>query len=493
MPSLQLSKLPPNVLATKYQVRGAVYLAAQELQRKGREIIFTSVGNPHGLGQVPLTFVRQVIALVAAPFLLEDPAIAAKFPADAIARAKEYLADLKSLGAYTDSRGSCLVRQQVAEFLERRDGLKSRWDHIWLTDGASAAVRLGLQLLIRGTGFRDGILVPIPQYPLYSASIALLGGVLIPYQLEEEEEWGLNLDSIQAAVDRARRDGICPRGLVFINPGNPTGQQLTEPQILGMATICHKEELALLCDEVYQDNVYAGARPFMSARSVVAKAGGRLLAETQILTFHTVSKGAFGECGLRGGMVELMNVPEDVVAEMYKLSSINLSPNVPGQVAMGVMVKPPVSGDPSFDLWVSERREVLLSLERRAAAITKAFNSLPGMTCVAAGSLYAFPKVALPEGAVVAAKSKGLAPDVMYCLEMLNETGIATTPGSGFGQKDGTFHFRTTILPPEDKIDYFCDAVKKFHTGFMAKYGQPVPKPVPGYQENSANFGPSSM
>jgi len=163
MPSLQLSKLPPNVLATKYQVRGAVYLAAQELQRKGREIIFTSVGNPHGLGQVPLTFVRQVIALVAAPFLLEDPAIAAKFPADAIARAKEYLADLKSLGAYTDSRGSCLVRQQVAEFLERRDGLKSRWDHIWLTDGASAAVRLGLQLLIRGTGFRDGILVPIPQ------------------------------------------------------------------------------------------------------------------------------------------------------------------------------------------------------------------------------------------------------------------------------------------------------------------------------------------
>ena len=152
MPSLHISKISPQVLETKYQVRGAVYLAAQEREKQGKEVIYTSVGNPHGLGQIPLTFLRQVMALCTAPFLLEDPNIAKSFPSDAISRAREYLKDIKSVGAYTDSRGSMLVRRQVAEFLERRDGLVANPNHIFLSDGASAAVRLGLQLLIRGRG-----------------------------------------------------------------------------------------------------------------------------------------------------------------------------------------------------------------------------------------------------------------------------------------------------------------------------------------------------
>ena len=139
-------------------------------------------------------------------------------------------------------------------------------------------------------------------------------------------------------------------------------------------------------------------------------------------------------------MVEILNVPADVIAEMYKLASINLSPNVPGQVAMGVMTQPPRRGEPSYELFYSERQAVLDSLARRAKAITDALNVLPGVKCVEAGSLYAFPSITLPEGAIKAAELAGMAPDVFYCIEMLNETGIATTPG-GFGQKDGTFHF----------------------------------------------------
>lgn len=470
MPSLSMEKLSENIIATKYQVRGAVYLAATERQRQGKEVIFTSVGNPHQLGQVPLTFLRQVLALVTAPFLMDDPKTANAFPADAIRRAREYLSNITSVGAYTDSRGSSLVREQVAKFLHDRDGIPAHIDLIFLTDGASAAVRLGLQMLIRGTGFRDGILVPIPQYPLYSASIALLGGILIPYELDEDADWGLNMQSLQNAIDQARADYICPRALVFINPGNPTGQQLTESQLAGMIQICHTEQLALLADEVYQENVYGDARPFISARSVLGRIGGKVAEETQLLTFHTVSKGSLGECGLRGGFVELMNIPEDVVGEMYKLASINLSPNVPGQIAMGVLVNPPQRGDESYTQWEAERSAVIDSLARRAAAITKALNSLPGVRCAAAGSLYAFPQITLPPGAITAAQSKGVAPDVFYCLELLNETGIATTPGSGFGQKDGTFHFRTTILPPEEKIKQFGDSIKKFHLGFIAKY-----------------------
>jgi len=366
----------------------------------------------------------------------------------------------------------------VAEWLLKRDGLPSHPDRIYLTDGASPALRLSLQLLIRGTGFRDGILVPIPQYPLYSASIALLGGILIPYELDEANDWGLSIENVQRAVDKARADFICPRAVVFINPGNPTGQQLSEEQILGLLQVCHKEQLCLLADEVYQDNVYGKARPFISARSVLAKAGGKLLQEVQLLTFHTVSKGALGECGLRGGMVEVMNVPPDVEAQMYKLASINLSPNVTGQIAMGVMVKPPVPGDESYGQWTKERAAVLSSLGRRAAAITDALNKLPGMHCVDAGSLYAFPSITLPPAAIAAAKAADVAPDVFYCLALLDATGIATTPGSGFGQKDGTYHFRTTILPPESKLTAFCDSIRDFHLDFMKKYSGPVPTEI---------------
>lgn len=471
--SLSIDKTSPDVLSTKYEVRGAVYIAALERLKQGKEVVFTSVGNPQGLGQKPLTFLRQVMALVAAPFLMDDPTTAAAFPSDAIARAKEYLADFVSLGAYTDSRGTMSVRKQVAAFLERRDGLKASPDNIFLTDGASVAVRLALRMLIRGPGFRDGILVPIPQYPLYSAAIALLGGELIPYHLCEEEEWGMDMGTIATAVQRARKKGVTPRGLVFINPGNPTGQQLTEQQLYSLLELCHTEKLTLLADEVYQDNVYAGARPFISARSVLAKCirnGSPMGTETQLLTFHTASKGYCGECGMRGGMVELMNIPADVLSEMYKLASINLSPNVPGQVALGVMLCPPQPGDPSYALYREEKDSVIASLGRRAAAMTESF-SLPGMRIVAAGSMYAYPQIEIPPAAVKRAAELGLAPDVFYCIELLNETGIAATPGSGFGQKDGTFHFRTTILPPEEKMEWFKGAVRDFHMKFLQRWG----------------------
>lgn len=472
MPSLTLDKLSPNILNTQYQVRGLVYLAAQERLNEGKDVIFTSVGNPQQLGQVPLTFLRQVLALVTAPFLMDDPATRGAFPPDAIERAREYLDDITSVGAYTDSRGSIIVRQQVCDFLERRDGVGSHPNRVFLTDGASAAVRLGLQMLIRGNGFRDGILVPIPQYPLYSASIALLGGVLIPYELDEHADWGLNMQNIQCAVNRARADCVCPRGLVFINPGNPTGQVLSADELAGLIDVCHREEIALLADEVYQDNIYSD-QPFVSARKVLADMGGAAAAETELLTFHTVSKGALGECGLRGGMVEVTNVCQPVVAQMYKLASINLSPNVVGQIAMGVLTTPPQPGDFSYDRWTAERAAVMASLARRAAMITDALNALPGVTCVDAGALYAFPSITLPPAAVEAARQKELAPDVLYCLELLQATGIATTPGSGFGQKEGTYHFRTTILPPEERMDEFADLIKRFHLAFLEKYRNP--------------------
>jgi glutamate--glyoxylate aminotransferase len=126
------------------------------------------------------------------------------------------------LGAYSDSRGIPGVRKEVAEFIQRRDGYPSDPELIYLTDGASKGVMQMLNAIIRNG--RDGILVPVPQYPLYSAAISLFGGSLVPYYLDEEANWGLDLVNTRQSVAAARSNGITIRAMVIINPGNPTGQ-----------------------------------------------------------------------------------------------------------------------------------------------------------------------------------------------------------------------------------------------------------------------------
>ncbi len=178
-----------------------------------------------------------------------------------------------------------------------------------------------------------------------------------------------------------------------------------------------------------------------------------------------------GECGIRGGYFELLGLPEDVKQEIYKLCSISLCSNVLGQLATGLMVNPPSEGAESFSLYCKERDDILLSLHRRALTMTQALNELEGVTCNNIdGALYAFPSITLPDKAIAAAEAKGMAPDALYCLALLDATGLVVVPGSGFGQQPGSYHFRTTILPPEDKIADVVALLKKFHASFLAQY-----------------------
>ena len=191
----------------------------------------------------------------------------------------------------------------------------------------------------------------------------------------------------------------------------------------------------------------------------------------ELLSLHTVSKGAYGECGLRGGYMELHNIDPKVIDEIYKISSINLSPNVVGQVALGIMVNPPKLGEASYPQFKKEKDEVIASLKRRARLITDAFNSLEGVVCQETdGAMYSFPRITLPPAAMEAAKAKGKAGDVMYCLELLDETGLSCVPGSGFQQAPGTFHLRTTILPSEATFPDIVSRFTNFHKGFMQRY-----------------------
>jgi len=260
--------------------------------------------------------------------------------------------------------------------------------------------------------------------------------------------------------------------MVVINPGNPTGSCLTEKNIEDILQFCHKEHILLMADEVYQENVY-GKEQFVSFKKKLFQLPSHIRNEIELISFHSTSKGLLGECGKRGGYFELTNIDSDIKGLIYKLLSITLCPNITGQITMDIMVAPPQPGDPSYDLYQSERQAIYNSLKRRASLVVDKLNSLPQVSCQRAeGALYAFPRIELPSKAIKRAKEESLEPDMYYCLKLLEETGLCVVPGSGFGQKEGQYHFRTTFLPSEEHLEEVLASYEKFHKKFLKTYNE---------------------
>ena len=135
------------------------------------------------------------------------------------------------------------------------------------------------------------------------------------------------------------------------------------------------------------------------------------------------------------------------------------------------MCNHPKKGDESYDLFRSEYDELFASLQRRANVLSKNLSEIEGISCQNIdGAMYAFPTIKIPSKAAEEAKKKGIAADALYCTELLENAGICCVPGSGFGQKDGTFHLRTTLLPPEKDIQQVVERMAEFHNKFNAKY-----------------------
>ena len=370
-------------------------------------------------------------------------------------------------GAYSESKGALVCREAVARFIARRDGHPCDVEDLFLTDGASPGVHYFMKCLLRDKN--DCVLTPIPQYPLYSATITLYGGTLLPYYLDESTGWGLDVGALAAHVAAARRAGQHVRALVVINPGNPTGQCLSRANQDQVVRLCAEEGIVLLADEVYQDNVYAEGKSFTSFKKVACELG--LLHQVPLVSFNSISKGAVGECGRRGGYFEATGFDPAVKDQLLKLASMNLCSNVSGQICMALVCDPPLEGQPSYPKYAKERADILASLKRRAAVITTALNTMEGVTCNAAeGAMYVFPQLRLPPKAVAAAVASGKPADFFYCWRLLEATGITVVPGSGFGQANGTWHFRTTFLPPEADMEAVCERITQFHAAFMDEF-----------------------
>jgi alanine transaminase len=197
-----------------------------------------------------------------------------------------------------------------------------------------------------------------------------------------------------------------------------------------------------------------------------------------LFSLHSVSKGFLGECGHRGGYLELRNVPDTVLAEFIKLQSISLCANVSGQIATYVMVASPRPGDESYDQYVRERDGILADLKEKAEILGTGINRIEGMSVeIPEGAMYAFVRFELPHEQGFDAEAMNpeerreydAARDSAYCLALLEETGICVVPGSGFGQLPGTLHFRTTFLPPKEEIQEFVAKLAAFHVRYTKR------------------------
>ncbi|CAH8491068.1 unnamed protein product [Dicrocoelium dendriticum] len=262
---------------------------------KDVNIFHCNVGDCHAAGQLPITFFRQIMAGLCLPCLLDD----ITFPTDVKRRVKLIRNSCHghSVGSYSDILGIRTLREAVADFIEQRDEFPSNIDDIFLTCGATEAIRYLLCLLSTGLdgAKRAGIMLPIPQFPFYSATITEFNLYQIGYYLDETRNWDLNPEELTRALTEAR-DRCIPRAIVVINPGNPTGQVLSRESMEQVIRFAVQHGLVLLADEVYQFNVhYPEFYPWISFKRVLHEMGAGFADRLEMASFMSCSKGYVGE------------------------------------------------------------------------------------------------------------------------------------------------------------------------------------------------------
>jgi len=464
-----------NLVEMEYAVRGPIPLRAAELRARGHRTIPCNIGNPQALGQPPLTYYRQVLGLLeepgriarerrlnqAAPTALGEEDLISEH---VLAEAERILEGMETgMGAYTASQGPAFVREAVARYIDQRDGgpegkpaRATDPDRIFLTNGASEGAMYVLELLLSQPS--DGVMIPIPQYPLYSAALRRCGATQVDYHPHEEQGWTLDRGVLEEAHAKAVADGVTVKAIVVINPGNPTGAILPEQSVREVIEFARDKGLVILADEVYQHNLY-GAK-WVSFARVLGDA-----TDVPLFSLHSTSKGYYGECGHRGGYLEIRNPPQirdtplSFLEVLYKRASVSLCPNTLGQALTYLMVNPPPAGSAPHARFVQERDAVLERLQQKAELIRAAFDQMDGVRCFGRiGAMYLFPRLdRLPPGT----------DDFQYCMALLEETGLVTVNGSGFGQRPGTHHLRIAFLPPREMLEEVLPAWIEFHNRYV--------------------------
>ncbi|MCA9291220.1 MAG: aminotransferase class I/II-fold pyridoxal phosphate-dependent enzyme [Phycisphaerales bacterium] len=301
--------------------------------------------------------------------------------------------------------------------------------HTYITSGASEAIELALAALADPG---DNVLTPSPGYPLYTAVLAKLGVENRGYFLDEDAGWQPDLADLRRRIDDRTR------AIVLINPNNPTGSLCDESTLRALIDLAVEHNLVIFSDEIYDKLVFDGGTHTSTAA---------LSAEAKIITFNGLSK-SYVVPGFRIGWGIISGPPaelEDYCEAIRKMERARLSANHPEQYA----IRPALEGDQSHLV------DMMARLTTRRDITASRLNAIDGISCVTpGGAFYAFPRIDL-----------GVS-DTEFCTRVIRETGVVVVPGSGFGQRPGTEHFRVVFLPPDDVLERAFDRIAQIAASY---------------------------
>ena len=400
----QSSKLN-NVL---YDIRGPILEEANRMEAMGHRILKLNIGNT-------------------APFGFEAP--------DAIMM--DIIRHLPVTQGYSDSRGLYSARTAIVQHYQNRGILDLEPNDVYLGNGVSELIPMTLQALCETD---DEILVPMPDYPLWTASVALSGGKPVHYLCDEENNWYPDLEDIKSKITSRTK------GIVVINPNNPTGSVYPRHILQQIVDVAREHELVVFTDEIYEKIIYDGAE----AINLATLTGDDVLC----LTFSGLSK-AYRVCGYRAGWVAITGPKHEAanyIEGITLLASMRLCSNVPAQHA----IQTALGGYQSIDALVAPGGRLH---EQRDVAY-RMLIEIDGISCNQSdGALYLFPKVDTEKFNIV--------DDEKFMLDLLKEQKILFSHGGAFNWHKPD-HFRLVFLPD---VQTLTDALNRLGE-FLSDYKQ---------------------
>jgi len=398
MKTIKKSAKLANVL---YDVRGPIVDAAKQMEDEGQKIIKLNIGNLAPFGFEPPEEIVQDMAI-----------------------------NLPASAGYSDSKGIFSARKAVMHYTQEQGIADVTLDDIYLGNGASDLITMAANALLSDG---DEMLVPAPDYPLWTAVASLSGGTPVHYLCDEDNGWMPNLDDI--------RRKITPRtkAIVVINPNNPTGALYSDELLLGIVAIAREHGLVLMADEVYDKVLFDDVK-----HTAIAS----LSTDVLTLTFNSLSK-AYRSCGYRAGWMVISGDKSgaaDYIEGLNMLANIKLGSNVPGQYG----IQTALGGYQSIkDLVGAGGR-----LRRQRDLAYDLITAIPGVTCVKPqAALYMFPRLD--------PKIYPIEDDRQFFMEVLRATRVMLVQGSGFNYPDNQ-HFRIVFLPHEDDLRVAIGRLSRF-------------------------------
>ena len=393
-----------------YDIRGPIMDRARQMEEDGHKIIKLNIGNLAVFGFDAPEEIQQ-----------------------------DMIRNLPNSAGYSDSKGIFAARKAVMHETQKQGVKGVTLDDIYLGNGASELIVMATNALLDNG---DELLLPAPDYPLWTAAASLSGGTPVHYMCDEANGWMPSLPDIRARITPRTK------GIVVINPNNPTGALYSKELLEGIVQIAREHGLVIFADEVYDKVLYDGVRHTPLAS---------LSEDVLTLTFNSLSK-SYRSCGYRAGWMVVSGdkkPAQDYIEGLNMLSNMRLCANVPGQWA----VQTALGGYQSIKDLVGEGGR----LRKQRDLAYELISAIPGVSCVKPqAALYMFPRLD--------PKIYPIEDDQQFFLDLLQETKVMLVQGTGFNWPEPD-HFRIVFLPHEDDLREAIQRVAKFLEGARKRFG----------------------